>query len=88
MTLFRLLLHKIFRFHGKVCCYLIQIILSRNAEVPCTSSYPSTCPCLVLQLDFRIVEGRDLVFSSVACNSNSNNCCCLLYAKVFTILPY
>ena len=60
MILFHLLLHTISRFCGKICWYLIQIVFSRNHTVPCTSNSRSPCPCLVLPLNFRIVEAGTL----------------------------
>lgn len=79
LILFHPLLHKIIRCCGKMHCQPIQIICSRLRAVP--SSYPSTCPSLVVPLDFRIVQGGDHVFSVVPNNTNSNNDGCFSYGN-------
>lgn len=46
--------------------------------MPGTFSGPSTCPSLVLPLDFRVAEGRDHVFSSVPGRTDNDNSCCFM----------
>lgn len=49
--------------------------------MPGTFSGPSTCPRLVLPLDFRVAEGRDHVFSSVPGRTDNDNSYYFMYGN-------